>query len=205
MTQVGALDGVCVLQVLDGKSTHRKNEQMKRASIASMAVGLLAVSLALAGCRQSNQDHTASGPNTESLSTQDVQKIALGGKMTDEKPQEKTISCLHDAKLYCLGVLLYAEKHTNMCPAHLNQTLPYLRAANRLPNGTNHFEILYHGSLDKLPNPMTNGIIALRSDSWQTSDGKWVRVYGFTDGHCEAHTETNNNFAAYEKEHSLSP
>lgn len=178
---------------------------MKRTSIASAATGLLAISLASAGCSRSNPNRTASGSSTENLSTQGVQKVALGGKTADEALREKTITSLHDAKLYCLGILLYAEKHNNMCPANLNQTLPYLRAENRLPRGTNHFEIVYHGSLDKLPNPMTNGIIALRSDSWKTSDGKWMRVYGFTDGHCEAHAEPDNDFAAYEKQHSLNP
>jgi len=157
---------------------------MKRVNIISITAVLLAVSLASAGCNQS---------------------VVLGSKPTEEQLQEKTISNLHDAKLYCLGILLYAQKHQNVCPANLSQTLPYLRTAERLPSGTNHFEIFYRGSFDKLPNTMTNGIIVIRSDSWQTTDGKRMRIYGFADGHCEAHSEPDDDFAAWEKQHSLSP
>jgi hypothetical protein len=129
----------------------------------------------------------------------------VGRKPTEEQLQQKMISTLGDAKLYCLGILLYAQKHQNECPTNLSQTLPDLRVADRLPSGTNHFEILYRGSFDKLPNPMTNAIVVIRSDSWQTTDGKWMRIYGFADGHCEAHSAPDDGFAAWEKQHSLSP
>jgi hypothetical protein len=162
---------------------------MKTANILSVTAGLLLASVAWTGCSQSGQDKTEPGSSIKMI----------------EEVQTETVSRLNGAKLYCVGMLLYAEQHQNECPTNLSQTLPYLSSADRPPGLTTNFEILYHGSFDKLPNPMTNGIIVIRSDSWQTPDGKRVRIYGFADGHCEAHFAHDGDFSAWEKQHSLSP
>ena len=36
-------------------------------------------------------------------------------------------------------------------------------------------------------------------------DGKWVKVYGFADGHSEIHKEADGNFEAWEKERIIAP
>jgi prepilin-type processing-associated H-X9-DG protein len=41
--------------------------------------------------------------------------------------------------------------------------------------------------------------------AWQTPDGKWVKTYGFADGHAEIHTEPNGNFDDYEKDRMVPP
>src|SRR5262249_34392547 len=62
------------------------------------------------------------------------------------------------------------------------------------------FEILFQGSLKSLPSP--NAVIVLREkDPWQTSDGSWVRAYGFADGHSEIHKAQDGNFAPWEAQH----
>lgn len=178
---------------------------MNQTNMVSLMAGLLAVSVASAGCNQSNRQRTAPDSGTQSASTQAVQNAAGNRNITGEEFQGKTATTLNDGKLYCLGILLYAAKHNNMVPTNLDQTLPYLRADNRSLSGTNHFDLRYHGSLNKLPHPMTNGIILIRSDSWRGKNGKWIRIYGFADGHCVVRVESNTNFAAWEKLHSLHP
>lgn len=162
---------------------------MKEANVIFVAVGLLLALVAWTGCSQAGKEKARHQLGTEA----------------SEEHQGVMASTFNDAKLYCLGMLLYAQKHLMECPTNLSQTLPYLRTAHRLPSGTNHFEILYHGSLDKLPNPMTKGIVVIRSDAWKTPDGRWVRIYGFADGHCERHYASDDNFSAWEKQHSLTP
>jgi hypothetical protein len=172
---------------------------------------LFTVSLTLTACSQpadakitlpSNDEKTTPQSNLSNSAPQPVAGSAT--KLSDEDLHQKAIANLSDARLYCLGMMLYAEKHGNMFPTNLDQTLPYLTAPDR-PTGTNHFEILYHGSIAQLPNPMTNGIILLRSDAWQKTNGTWARVYGFADGHCETRFEPDGNFTAWEKQNSLNP
>jgi hypothetical protein len=43
-------------------------------------------------------------------------------------------------------------------------------------------------------------IVLREAQSWYRN-GKWVRIYGFADGHSEAHTEADGNFDAWEREH----
>lgn len=174
-------------------------------NIVFAAASLFAVSLAATGCNRPKQESTAPDSSAQIPATQAVQSAAIDSNAVQEELQGRAISALDDAKLYCMGMILYAQKHQNILPTNLSQTLPYLRPINSLPSGTNRFSIVYHGSLEKLPNPMTNGIILIRSDSWQRKDGNWTRIYGFVDGHCEAHSETDDNFDAWEKQHSVRP
>lgn len=166
---------------------------------------LLILSLALTGCDRPNRDTNAPDFNPPNAATQAVTSVVSPAKSREE-PRQTADARFEDARLYCLGMILYAEKHENLCPTNLDETLIYLRDGSRVPSGTNHFEILYHGSFYELPNPMTNdGIVILRSDPWQETDGTWKRVYGFADGHCEEHSESDGNFEAWEKQHSLAP
>jgi hypothetical protein len=98
---------------------------------------------------------------------------------------------------------MYANDHGRQFPKNLNQTLAYLGQAN-LATYTNLFEILFQGSLDDFTNPplIAGRIIVLRSASWLDQDGKWARIYGFADGHCETHLESENNFTNWEYLHS---
>jgi hypothetical protein len=175
---------------------------MKPVNFMVVTASLLAAFLAFAGCNKPKQDGTAPSHGSQITATQAAQSAALYGNDTEGETPGEALSKINDAKIYSLGMILYATKNKNHFPTNLDQTFPYLREANQSPSGTNQFEILYQGSLDALPNPMTNGIIVIRSDPWQTTDGKWTRVYGFADGHCEAHSEPNENFDDWERQHS---
>jgi hypothetical protein len=171
-----------------------------------IAVILVAASSLLTGCDQPKEGgSTGTNSSTQISAAQVDQRATSEGRETGEELSGVALSRFNDAKLYCLGMMLYAIKNQSHFPTNLDQTLPYLREAAQMPSGTNRFEILYRGSLDKLPSPMTNGIIVLRSQSWQGGDGKWMRVYGFTDGHCEVHSEADANFDTWEKQHLAKP
>jgi hypothetical protein len=154
--------------------------------------------LLLTGCDKPKQDGTAPNPGTQGSAAQAAQSKSSGGNETGEELSGDALSRFNDAKIYCLGMMLYAATNQNLFPTNLEQTLPYLRVANLTPSGTNRFEILYQGSVDKLPRTMTNGIIVLRSQPWQGGDGRRTRVYGFADGHCEVHSEANAGFDVWE-------
>jgi len=166
---------------------------------------LLAASMLLAGCGQSKQDAAVPDSATQTSSIQAAQDAPSEGNDMGEERSGDVISSFNDARIYCLGMILYATKNQNLFPTNLDQTLPYLREANQAPSGTNRFDILYWGSLDALPSPMISEIIVLRSGSWEGRDGKWSRVYGFADGHCEIHTEADDSFDAWEKRHMIQP
>jgi hypothetical protein len=168
---------------------------------------LLATSLALTACNQPRDENSSSQSTLSNSASQPV--AGSSSNLSYEESRQKPIANLSDARLYCLGMMMYAEKHGNQFPTNLDQTLPYLEAPNR-PTGSNHFEILYHGSLAQLPSPMTNGIVTngiilLRSDAWQKTNGAWARAYGFADAHAEIRFEPDGNFTAWEKQNSLNP
>jgi hypothetical protein len=108
-----------------------------------------------------------------------------------------------DARQCCLGMIMYANDHGRQFPKSLNQTLAYLGQAN-LATYTNLFEIRFQGSLDDFTDSpsMASRIIVLRSAAWRDQDGKWARIYGFADGHCATHLESNNDFTNWENLHS---
>ena len=168
-------------------------------------VVLIAASLLLTGCDRPKQGGREPNPGRQSSTAQADQSATSGGNETGEELSADALSGFNDAKLYCLGIMLYAAKNQNLLPTNLDQTVPYLREAGQMPSGTNRFDILYQGSLDKLSRPTTNGIVVLRSQRWQGRDGKWTRVYGFADGHCEVHSEVGGSFDAWEKQRSAQP
>ena len=49
---------------------------------------------------------------------------------------------------------------------------------------------------------MAGRTIVLRSESWLNPDGKWARIYGFADGHCATHLESDDDFTNWENLHS---
>ena len=64
--------------------------------------------------------------------------------------------------------------------------------------------ISYKGSVTNITNP--SGTIVLKENmAWQSLDGKWMKVYGFADGHAELHTEPSGNFDEWEKQHTVLP
>jgi hypothetical protein len=171
---------------------------MKSVRITLVASGLIAASLALAGCGQRDEKRVDTAGQPPSSAQEAVQNADSDGIDDQRELKGEALSKFDDAKVYCMGMLLYAEKNQNLFPTNLDLTLPFLKQAGHAPSGTNRFEILYQGSFLQLTNPAS---IVLRSEPWQEEDRKWTRIYGFADGHCETHSELDGNFDAWEKRH----
>jgi hypothetical protein len=172
---------------------------MKPVRIA-IAGSLFVAVLTWTGCGQRYEkrlEAVAEPPSSTPVAVTNVDSDDNDGQQYSE---EDALSRFDDAKIYCMGMLLYAQKNQNIFPTNLNLTLPYLKESGRLPTGTNRFEILNQGSFLQLTNPAS---IVIRSEVWRGKSQKWTRIYGFADGHCEVHSEADGNFDAWEKRHLL--
>jgi RNA polymerase sigma factor (sigma-70 family) len=109
------------------------------------------------------------------------------------------IAKMNDAKLLNLGLLMYATDHQDRLPTELNQTSNYWNNSQLRLTGTNQFEFVGQGSLQNIAN--AGEIIFLRETSASFVNGKWVKAYGFADGHAEIKTEPPEGFDAWEKQH----
>jgi len=117
------------------------------------------------------------------------------------KEQEKAamFAKMSDAKILMLGMVLFAQDHQGQTPSKLEDAKPYF--GDSLTQ-TNDFEKIYDGSLQNLPNASTL-IVVREVEAHQELNGKWVRAYGFADGHSEIHVTPDNNFAPWEQQHGL--
>jgi hypothetical protein len=171
---------------------------MKTNLITRVAGSLFAVSLALTGCERRGQKKVEPAHESSSSAQSNVQNIDSDGSDGEEQVEEGALARFDEAKIYCMGMLLYAQKNQNLSPTNLNLILPYLKEVGRMPSGTNRFEILYQGSFLELTNSAS---IVIRSESWRGKNRNWTRIYGFADGHCEVRSEPDGNFDAWEKRH----
>jgi hypothetical protein len=170
---------------------------MKAVRIA-VAGSMFVALLTWTGCGQRDKTRLEAAAEPPSSTPVVVTNADLDGDDGQQDIEEDALSKFDDAKIYCTGMLLYAQKNQNLFPTNLNLTLPYLKEVSRTPSGTNRFEILYQGSFLQLTNPAS---IVIRGEPWQGKSERWTRVYGFADGHCEVHSQVDGNFDAWEKRH----
>jgi hypothetical protein len=97
----------------------------------------------------------------------------------------------------------YAEDHQNQSPTSLDELAPYLAKNNSTLSGTNHYEIVYQGSLDDLKGLPWGSVAAIRdAQPWPGPDGTMMRVYGFPDGHSQM--VSADHMPAFEAQHVIS-
>jgi RNA polymerase sigma factor (sigma-70 family) len=120
--------------------------------------------------------------------------------------QEENVAKLNLGFHWLAALRNYAEKHGGQFPTTLDQAASFLpdKAKAESSRGAVEFEILYHGTQDAMTN-FADGIVLREKQPRQTSDGKWVRIYGFADGHTQARASDDGNFDAYEKQHLVGP
>jgi hypothetical protein len=98
----------------------------------------------------------------------------------------------------------YAMDHQKQFPSSLDQLAPYLAKNHATLSGTNHFEIVYQGSLDELDGIPENSIAGLReTQTWLSPDGKPTRVYGLIPGSGQT-VSSDDNFQSWEADHVIS-
>jgi hypothetical protein len=105
-----------------------------------------------------------------------------------------------------MALILFAEDNQKHFPTNLAQAAPYLGAQPNdgpTPVETN-FDLVYQGSLTYLTNP-SGAMVLKEKQAWQTSDGRWAKVYGFADGHAESHAEPTGDFSAWESQRLVLP
>jgi hypothetical protein len=123
---------------------------------------------------------------------------------SDPDPERRiAIAKMSDAKLLVLGLLIHASDNQDRLPADLTQTTNYLAKAEQRLTGTNQFELVAQGSLKSFTNPATT--IIVREMNPSILMGKWVKTYGFADGHSELKSAPPEGFNAWEQQHMLPP
>ena len=135
-----------------------------------------------------------------------VQNFQPSEENVSAKEQEKqtAIAKMNDADSYTLGIIMYAHDNQGQIPTNFDQIASYLTNAPSVPTGTNSFELVYHGSLDGLTDPKSV-ILIQESQEMQTSNGRWIKTYGFADGHSEVQSQPDDSFDAFEQQHTISP
>jgi RNA polymerase sigma factor (sigma-70 family) len=125
---------------------------------------------------------------------------------TAERQKASAEFKMNNAKQFVLGMLLYANDNQEQFPANFDAVAPYFdpNPSGLARSNLNSFEIVYQGSPTNITSP-SSIIVVREKQAWQTSTGKWVKTYGFADGHSEIHTEPDGNFDAWEQQHMVSP
>ncbi len=116
-----------------------------------------------------------------------------------------SVAKLGDARILILGMLMHTGDFPNEAVTNLDQVSAYIKPGP--PDGftgTNVFDMLPVGVFSKIPNP-SEVIVIRERQAWQGSDGSWLRVYGFADGHSVVRRAADGNFDDFEKEHTYTP
>jgi len=119
---------------------------------------------------------------------------------------------LNDARALTAALRKYAGEYHGEFPLNLDPVAPYLPKpleadsppwVNAPLTGTNAFEIVYQGSQNDLSNIPPRRVALIRErQPWLTPDGKWVRVYGYTDGAASL-VESDDNFQSWDAQHII--
>lgn len=103
----------------------------------------------------------------------------------------------------------YAGKNQGQFPTTIDQAAAFLpdQAKEQTKLTSDHYEIVYQGSLKTLTNP-AEVIVIREKEPWQTGatpdpKGKWMKYYGYADGSVRLHQEMENKFDHYEKSHMV--
>jgi RNA polymerase sigma factor (sigma-70 family) len=156
--------------------------------------------------RQTNEVAKLREENRQLRASAAAQKRDVASSDTDRSsdPQRQVaVAKINDARSLCLALLLYVDQNENRFPGSLDQASEYLTNSPSF-TGTNQFELVLQGSITNVPNPATT--LAVREvQPWQNADGKWLKAYGFADGHAEIKMEPEGGFAAWEQEHIIPP
>jgi RNA polymerase sigma factor (sigma-70 family) len=119
----------------------------------------------------------------------------------EKQQHDSMMQKLDGGKEGMLAFIMFAADNQNEFPTNFSQAAAYL-GNNADLVGTN-FDIAYDGSLSNISTPSA-AIVLKEKQAWQALNGKWMKTYGFADGHAEVHTEGSGDFSGYEKDHSAS-
>ncbi len=114
--------------------------------------------------------------------------------------KEQTEMRMTHLKQWGLSFILYANDHQDQLPETFEHAAGVQGSEPLLEFSTNHFEVVYRGTLASVADPGKT-IVFREKQPRRSPKGDWIQVYGFADGHVEAHTEADQaGFAAWERE-----
>ncbi len=114
--------------------------------------------------------------------------------------KEQTEMRMTHLKQWGLSFILYANDHQDRLPETFEQAASVQGSEPLLGFSTNNFEIVYRGTVASVADPGKTIVFRERQPR-RSPKGDWVQVYGFADGHVEAHSEADETgFAAWEQE-----
>ena len=143
----------------------------------------------------------ASKANSERDSQSSEEKVS-----PEEKQKLMAIAKMNDATETCLAFLTSAGNNGSQFPTNFDQVASLVGDTNLFQTLTNEFDLAYQGSFNQTQITNSSSVILIQErQAWPTVDGKWAKTYGFADGHVEVHSESTDNFDAFEQQHMLSP
>jgi RNA polymerase sigma factor (sigma-70 family) len=125
--------------------------------------------------------------------------------------KEEAITRMSYGRNWVVGFYQYAGKHQGQFPTNFEQAADFVpdKVKNQSGATTDQLEIVFQGSPALLERPQD--IIVIRErEAWNAGEtshppGQWAKIYTFADGHSEIHLERENNFDAYEQQHTMAP
>jgi hypothetical protein len=120
--------------------------------------------------------------------------------LTPFQTKELGMAKMNYSRQLLLEMIQYASEHQGKLPP----TLTSFTAATSADAGEGQeemkplFELAYSGRISGLTNA-DKVIVVREKEPWLADDGRWVKAYGFADGHGEIHSEPNGDFREYER------
>jgi RNA polymerase sigma factor (sigma-70 family) len=121
----------------------------------------------------------------------------------DAAAKQMALGKLNDTKKLDLLLIMYASDHQNQFPTNVNDATNYWNSADGPMSFQNQYELVAQGSIAGISNAADT--IAVREKEPWLRNGKWLKAYGFVDGHAVIMAEPPEGFAAWEQQHIAVP
>ena len=146
--------------------------------------------------------------------------VKLPDNAQDAATQQRQVAMrrLRNAKNLASALMSGWDRHRDQFPTNWDQVAPYFDRSERdglnpgdvLPDTaadfsemTNLFEFTYQGAYSNLYDATNfHDIIVVRErQAWQSSEGTYLKTYGFADGHSQIQAQPPEGFQVYEQHH----
>jgi hypothetical protein len=118
---------------------------------------------------------------------------------------QETSARMSQSKLWGLACIMFADDHGNKMADNFEQLKTYGGGTvdgKEISLSSSNLELVSGGSLTAIAKPPQT-ILLREIKSRPSPDGGFVKVYTFTDGHCELASSPDDDFAALEKQRGL--
>ncbi|MBW8863834.1 MAG: hypothetical protein JF609_02725 [Verrucomicrobia bacterium] len=120
-----------------------------------------------------------------------------------EQQRQITIQKLNTSRQGILAFIMFAADNQDQYPTNFAQAARYTKG-DFMDQVQTNFDLVYQGPASSIANP-ANTIVLREKQATQQPDGRWVKVYGFADGHSEGHVEPDGKFDDWENQRIIQP